>query len=408
MKILIGSSIIVLSALRCVAQVIVAANGRTLDVGPWTEPQIIRVESDTGLRSLSRQSCVVKVGNPQAPGGRLEAQNVDLLYDESRRALWVGAAGGSHFVLGDRIYGVHARGTVRISPGTVMTQLDQAAPIQTVAARALAGHPDQLTVSDQTNVFLEFRRVFGSRLLNPEAEGRAELPGGLSSLKSLTVDRDEIRVSSANSKGDTLTLVLSKDFATQSAYVNGMRLLVLLDARLPAEPSGWAGPGDKTIESNQGDVKVWSCNKDFEFPNVVGSTSLGNGFRAVVTEAGNVWVGPWNCRLAVLGSRIVGFSMARDVRTLLVFAGPSEKISTTNGSVVAFAKLIRKFEEDLVAGLFKETRRINVPALFANDDQIAASELTLEWLTSDESGVSVLIEANLKIGYLLRIHCDPN
>jgi hypothetical protein len=104
-------------------------------------------------------------------------------------------------------------------------------------------------------------------------------------------------------------------------------------------------------------MKAGSCNKDFEFRDFLGHPSFGRNFRAIVSEAGSFWVGPLNCRLATLGGRVVGFSIARDDQALLLFAGPVEKIPMTNGSIVAYAKLVHKFEEDLVAGVFNETRR---------------------------------------------------
>jgi hypothetical protein len=165
------------------------------------------------------------------------------------------------------------------------------------------------------------RTLFGSAVGIPQ-NGRGE---DLDAPLEAGIEGPEVVLGLRSYSGKKLGIRLDGSLRVVLATVDDRPITILLDPRWPSRLERWSSPFDVPIATAGGVVATPAIFRHYE-PEVrddakaVGSPAL----KLVVSRSGGFWMGPQECRMALVGDRLVGF-FRRDLRTLCAY--PGERMS---------------------------------------------------------------------------------
>lgn len=342
-------------------------DGRDYSFSDWSSPQQTAVASSAGKSQILKRSANVTMLHPKLA----ESHTLDFLVDPASQAVWVGRVQEQYFILRDTIHGALIEETrlfIKLSEKVDPALGGSEALLEKELAEFMASPRKAPSVSEATYA-IELDRIFGRRAIVP-GRGRPEGWPKPMSLLEVKVKENTATFVLSTVAGYRLEVTFDSEFEPLLASKNGRSILILQNGKLPFGMSQWSGPSEALVDTPEGTLTALVEHRSF-YPVEDGQKMPFPHMRAVILPTGELWIGPANCRLAWVDDRILGLEVELESKDLLVYVGPRATLTLDHTTSAVLKRELARFEAELKSDLFKETLRINVFALFAQDPSFA-------------------------------------
>ena len=183
--------------------------------------------------------------------------------------------------------------------------------------------------------------------------------------------------------GTPLDVRLNERMEVVEAHKGGRPWPVIRSTfKLSSEFDRWFSPLVTSLQSPTGIVSALRLRREYMAPNDSGVNPrlLGSAKALLLVTSGELWIGPDQCRFAVVDGQIFGVMVDNQAAEIQVFRGQRARLPISHGTAPALETELRLFDQ----GFLKSEYRIqpdfsmSLPGRFAGDDFNLASVSTRE------------------------------
>lgn len=300
-------------------------DGRRGVLGSWAVAGDVSIRGGSEIGRLSNRYASFEVYNREQSVQPDDRHVLQALVDAEGKVRWLGLAGAKHVLTGGGIVGIYGdKNRVRLIGSELPEAEEDGSPGFAAIDRWIWKHPCVLgpsVIPGGAEVVLMLRPLFGSAIGIPKNGGDEDPDPQLEA----GIEGREVVLGLRSHSGRRLGIRLDVSLRVVSATVDGRPIAILLDPRWPIRLKEWSSPFDAPIATAGGVVTVPAIFRHYRPEARGGNEAVGSpALKLVVSRAGGFWVGPQDCRMALVGDRLLGFFI-RDMRTLCAY--PGERMS---------------------------------------------------------------------------------
>jgi hypothetical protein len=313
----------------------------------------------------------------------------DVIYSPSSKSLWIGRPQDFYFSLNNRLYSANILGTSLTIRGASIVS-DESMIIQNAEKWIeffKIGKSDWYDLNATNSCSFELSNIFGSGFFkkNPATIKWMKITGISFQKEAFTISFNTITSNVAQSSSFKVTFSNDLELKSASTGPEEKDIPIMLDARISKnnEQLSWSVHNASIVTTN-GIISMRSYTKDF-FSGVVNdgmgksankpSIPFTPGVRIIILDNGEVWVGPENAKLIMIGDQLTGFHHYTLKGQILIFSGQKAKLSADNKlRKDEFKSLLVDIENKAALGHLFVDHVLHIAQIFSQDKTLNLSE----------------------------------